>query len=42
MVTQTRPENKARSFGQNIESDLASRSPSPMTMVPRMGIESMV
>ncbi len=25
MVTQTRPENKARSFGQNIESDLASR-----------------
>src|ERR1700684_2486854 len=25
VVTQTRPENKARSFGQNIESDLASR-----------------
>jgi len=25
MATQTRPENKARSFGQNIESDLASR-----------------
>src|SRR6202044_4099105 len=25
MVTQTRPEGKARSFGQNIESDLAAR-----------------
>ena len=25
MATQTRMENKARSFGQNIESDLASR-----------------
>src|SRR5437879_4446875 len=25
MATQTRPEGKARSFGENIESDLASR-----------------
>jgi fructose-1,6-bisphosphatase/sedoheptulose 1,7-bisphosphatase-like protein len=25
MVSQTRPEGKVRSFGQNIESDLASR-----------------
>ena len=25
MATETRPENKARSYGQNIESDLASR-----------------
>ena len=31
MVTQTRPEGKARSFGENIESDLASRFPSPPT-----------